>query len=49
MIKNKKRKKSEIDDFLEKKKIKFEDCTNRQKNILLKENSKMWNIYTWNI
>lgn len=42
-------KQQEIEIFLKKKNIKFEDLNDRQKDILLKEDSKMWNFYTWNL
>ncbi|HRW21424.1 MAG TPA: DnaB-like helicase C-terminal domain-containing protein [Bacteroidales bacterium] len=38
-----------IDKFLTKKKLSWDLCNERQKEILLKENENVWDMYTWNI
>lgn len=38
-----------IDLFLQKKKMTWDSCNKRQKEILLKENENVWNSYVWDI
>ena len=38
-----------LEDFLRKKNMKYEDCDERQKQILKLENPVMWDLYQWNI